>query len=55
MITGTTQLAQDEIGDWLEDLIRDAVSPGHVVDVVEWGYGEPWLPSERDRRPRCNS
>jgi hypothetical protein len=42
MVTGTTELNVDELGDWLKDIV---VPLGG--DVVEWGYGEPWLPSER--------
>jgi hypothetical protein len=49
MITGTTGLTEDEIRFWLGDLVRNAgaISPGHFMDLVEWGYGDPWLPSER--------
>src|SRR5262249_15055691 len=47
MITGISALPQDEIGKWLATLVRDTVSPGHLMDLVEWGYGEPWRPSEQ--------
>ena len=49
MITGTSALPEDKIGGWLSDLVRGAgaVSPGHLMDLVEWGYGNPWLPSKR--------
>ena len=49
MITGTSALPENKIGGWLGELVRGAgaVSPGHSMDLVEWGYGDPWLPSER--------
>jgi hypothetical protein len=47
MITGMTELAEADIDRWLAALTRKAVSPGHLMDLVEWGYGEPWRPSER--------
>jgi len=47
MITGTTELAEEDIASWLEDLVQGTVSPNHMMNIVEWGYGEPWRPSER--------
>jgi hypothetical protein len=41
MITGTTKLAEDDIGEWLTALV-----PGNRIDLVQWRYGEPWRPSE---------
>jgi hypothetical protein len=43
MITGVSALPGVEIGSWLSALVRNAnaVSPGHLMDLVEWGYGGP--------------
>jgi hypothetical protein len=41
-VSGATTLDENEIGDWLSSIISQ-----HGGDVVEWGYGEPWRPSER--------
>jgi len=37
MVTGTTELKQDAIGDWLLDIVWPVGG-----NVVEWSYGEPW-------------
>jgi hypothetical protein len=42
MITGTTELPENEIGDWLSTIVDPLGG-----DVDEWRYGEPWRPSER--------
>jgi hypothetical protein len=47
MITGTSALPEVKIGRWLAALVANALSQGHHMDLVEWGYGEPWRPSEQ--------
>jgi hypothetical protein len=37
MVTGTTELAELEIGGWVSGIVGPLGG-----DVVEWGYGEPW-------------
>jgi hypothetical protein len=37
IVTGTTELKQDAIGDWLLDILGPLGG-----DTVEWGYGPPW-------------
>jgi hypothetical protein len=37
MVTGTTELAENAIGDWLLDILWPLGG-----DVVEWSYGPPW-------------
>jgi hypothetical protein len=37
MVTGATELAEGDIGQWLTDIVDPFGG-----DVVEWGYGEPW-------------
>jgi hypothetical protein len=40
-LVGTTELDEDELGNWLLDTVRPLGG-----DVVEWGYGEPWKIAE---------
>jgi hypothetical protein len=42
MVTGTTERDLDALSSWLSDILRP-----HSGEVLEWGYGEPWRPSER--------
>jgi hypothetical protein len=42
MVTGASELPEGDIGNWLAIILR-----GHGADIVEWGYREPWRPSER--------
>jgi len=35
MVTGTTELDETKIGDWLESIVP-------ACFIVRWGYGEPW-------------
>jgi hypothetical protein len=37
MVSGSTELAEDAIADWLAPLVRPFGG-----DIVEWRYGEPW-------------
>lgn len=36
-VTGSSELAQGDIGSWLCDVLR-----GCDADILEWGYGPPW-------------
>ena len=37
MVSGSTELAEDAIAEWLSPLVWPFGG-----DIVEWGYGEPW-------------
>jgi hypothetical protein len=46
MVTGTTELDQAAVGDWLRKIIDPLGG-----DVVQWRIGEPWKIGSEDGMP----